>query len=242
MPGWTPPGYSGGGGGGGELVELDVVPSADVAYSVVGGALVGAGGILDGWEINADAKLNSMADVAVDGWTEWDWDEPGQMYPDYDWTYAISGLYAFRKVIGDFDLAVEWDSISGGSNNRTAFVGACAVDDGGNYHRSYGASLNGWNATTTRPTCAARTPAPQKLYQGGAISWQYWSRFVRDGSELRWLFSSDGSSWDEPYGPRTLDCFGNSCRLCIGVGGNGGVGNIVRVKRLLGSFTVPTPP
>lgn len=225
--------------------SIDVVPTVVVAYSVVGGALVGASGIFDGWKVVNDAKLTSITDSNTAGYCEFIQNTVAETtlsspagIADNPWVYL--------NVKGDFDFAIKISSDTSGGALKACCVRAGAPGDvsANDFNHAVdlmfgrqSASVGGYKSDGT----ACGTEKPRLSFSGGH-SWTTtrWIRIAREGRKIRvYNRVADGDAWTElnTAGGEEIDLAGYYCRLGIAMTGNGGADKI-RVHRIVATYSL----
>jgi len=239
--------------------SIDLTPAATVSYTIDSPAtpldrpdwLVGAGGIVDGWQVPPYA--DGMPTVTEDATGLYISSSIGanNVRPSYDkqWANTGPGIMLPTRVIGDFDFQVKISSDEAASYQLAGVACWFYNPEATNYSGGIYTCRGYFNATNSKPTASSigngcryatgLTPSPVNPWATGE-----WLRLKRTSTTITHAHRPTTSDpWTE-IEERPWDRSGGTAWLGIALGSNKTYTANIRVERIIATYIKApgTPP
>ena len=231
--------------------SIDLTPAAAVTYSIDAPGtpldrpdwLVGAGGIVDGWQVPPYAAGAPGVTETPSGLHLTSSISPNHVRPSLDkqWANTGPGIMLPTRVIGDFDFQVKVSS-----DDASAYLLAGAAcwflnEESTDYSGGVYTCRGYYNSTNTKPTASSigngcrkatgLTPSPVNPWATGE-----WMRLKRTDTTITHAHRPTTSdSWTE-IEERTWDRSGGTAWLGIAFGSNNAQTAAIRVERIIATY------
>lgn len=228
-----------------DSVAIDITGKRDVTYSVVADVLVGAGGALDGMAVQGSNYITRVQEYAA-GRFEIDFDYTGEpqmrWQTDVDCADDAPGLILAPEVVGDVDLAMEWDLTTLASDsNQMMGVALWDPTGAGSDNKAVGAffgnssTTNGYTYLLRHVRGALNLNTP---LVGRAWTLRQFLRVERDGQDVTaYRKTLVGDAWTTAASEK-WDTVGGNARAGVVLGSDAGAGPVtLRIYNIAGYYT-----